>query len=196
MIARTLLLAALLLSATAAQACINSIGTDNQGHAFFPDWIVGDELREHLTGQLRRDRQMLQAKDVIAVARAMPNYEHLNNLGVVLVYQGQYPLAIRHFLTIERRWPGRYETAANLGTALELAGYDQVALRWIRIGMRRNHDAHMRSEWLHARILESKIALAKDPDYLATRSVAGVDFGDALVPSMPPWIVPPADDAT
>lgn len=185
MIARTLLLAALLLPAAAAQACINYTGTDHQGHSFSPDWIVGEELTEHLTEQVQRRWQMEQAPEVIANARATPSFDHLNNLGVLLIYQGQYPLAIRHFLAIERIAPGRYETAANLGTALELAGYDPVALRWIRIGMRRNNDAHLKSEWLHARILESKIALAKDPNYLARRSVAGVEFGDALVPSMP-----------
>lgn len=185
MIARTLLLAALLLPAAAAQACINYIGTDHQGHAFAPDWIVGEELTEHLTEQVRRRWQMERAKKVIADARVAPTFDHLNNLGVLLIYQGQYPLAIDHFLMIERTSPGRYETAANLGTALELAGHDDTALRWIRIGMRRNNDAHLRSEWLHARILESKIALAKNPDYLATHSVAGVNFGNALVPSMP-----------
>ncbi|QWF17783.1 hypothetical protein [Lysobacter capsici] len=184
MIARTLLLAALLLPA-AAQACINYVGTDHQGHPFSPDWIVGEELTAHLTQQVRRRWQMERAKKVIADARAKPTFDHLNNLGVLLIYQGQYPLAIRQFLMIERAAPGRYETAANLGTALELAGHDQVALRWIRIGMRRNNDAHLRSEWLHARILESKIALAKDPGYLAKRSVAGVNFGNALVPTMP-----------
>lgn len=185
MIARTLLLAALLLPAAAAQACINYIGTDHQGHSFSPDWIVGEELTEHMTGQVGRRWQMERAREVIADARANPTFDHLNNLGVLLIYQGQYPIAIRQFLMIERTSPGRYETAANLGTALELAGYDQVALRWIRIGMRRNNDAHLQSEWLHARILESKIALAKDPNYLAKHSVAGVQFGDALVPPMP-----------
>jgi tetratricopeptide (TPR) repeat protein len=185
MIARTLLLAALLLQAAAAQACINYIGTDHQGHPFSPDWIVGEELTEHLTEQPWRRMQLERAKEVIADARATPTFDRLNNLGVLLIYQGQYPIAIRHFLMIERTTPGRYETAANLGTALELAGHDKVALRWIRIGMRRNNDAHLQSEWLHARILESKSALAQDPDCLARRSVAGVSFGNALVPPMP-----------
>src|SRR5688572_20784106 len=66
MIARTLLLAALLLPAAAAQACINSIGTDHQGHSFSPDWIVGEELTEHMTEQVGRRWQMERAREVIA----------------------------------------------------------------------------------------------------------------------------------
>ena len=62
------------------------------------------------------------------------------------------------FLALERRYPGHHETAANLGTALELAGHDAPALQWIRIGIRRNADEHYGSEWLHVRILEAKIA--------------------------------------
>lgn len=190
MIARTLLLLALsglawLIPATTARACINYTGTDHTGHKFSPHWIVGKELTEHLTRQRQPLADPAFARTVIAEARTQPSFDSFTNLGVLLIYQGKYPLAIDHFLMIERKMPGRYETAANLGTALELAGHDRVALRWIGIGMRRNADAHLGSEWLHARILEAKLALARDPAYLDTRSVAGLDFGKALIPAMP-----------
>jgi hypothetical protein len=54
--------------------------------------------------------------------------------------------------------------AANLGTALELLGNKEEALHWIREGIRRNPQSHEGTEWLHAKILEAKIAAQKDAD--------------------------------
>lgn len=75
--------------------------------------------------------------------------------------------------------------AANLGTAYELMGKDELALEWIRKGIERNPESHQGSEWLHVRILEAKIGLKKDPDWLKGHSVAGLDFGDGELPSRP-----------
>lgn len=109
----------------------------------------------------------------------------MTRLGVRLVHQGRYPAAIRLFLAIERLHPGRHETAANLGTAVELMGRDTLALRWIREGIRRDAREHEGTDWLHARILEAKMALARDPHALDGRSVAGVTFVDTLLPPLP-----------
>lgn len=177
--------AALLLVASAADACINTVGTDHAGHRFYVDWYTGEDMSRELSEQPRRQYVLENALSTVKHAREQPNFENLTNLGVLLLYQGQYGRAIRHFLVIERRFPGRHETAANLGTALELAGHDAIALRWIRIGIQRNRDEHWGSEWLHVRILEAKLALAKDPDYLKDRSVAGVVFEKTLVPPLP-----------
>lgn len=176
---------ALLFVAPAADACINSVGTDHAGHRFYADWYTGEDISRELLGQSRRQYELDNAIGTVKKAREQPSFDNLTNLGVLLLYQGQYGRAIRHFLVIERRFPGRHETAANLGTALELAGHDATALRWIRIGIQRNQDEHLRSEWLHVRILEAKLALAKDPDYLKDRSVAGVVFEKTLVPPLP-----------
>jgi len=51
--------------------------------------------------------------------------------------------------------------------------------------MRRNPQSHEGSEWIHAAILETKLALAGNPDLLRTRSVLGLDFGTGTVPRMP-----------
>lgn len=94
--------------------------------------------------------------------------------------------AITFLEGIEKQHPGRYETAVNLGTAYELAGDNQRALQWIREGMRRNPRAHSGTEWIHARILEAKLAIARDPHWLETHSVLGRDFGTTVVPHKPP----------
>lgn len=174
----------------AAQACINTLGTDHTGRRFYPYWYAGEDLRHIMKP---RKPEASWVNDAIEQVRREPSFEHLNDIGVVLIRQGQYVRAVDHFLTVERLFPGRPETAANLGTALELSGHDRVALRWIRIGMKRDPDEHHRTEWLHARILEAKIAMAADPDYLKGRSIAGVTFSTALVPPVPANL-PPGND--
>jgi tetratricopeptide (TPR) repeat protein len=184
---------AALLWAPLASACINTPATDNQGRSFSPMEYTGDELVKWMTTPRHAPGRTPYTDKIIAEARREPSFDHLTELGVLLIHQGKYADAARLFVAMERIFPGRYQTAANLGTTLELMGRDRVALRWIRIGMRRNPDSHRRTEWLHARILEAKIALAADPKALEGRSVAGVVFDPVTVPSLP-TAYPPGND--
>jgi hypothetical protein len=184
---------AALLWAPLASACINSPATDNQGRSFSPMEYTGDELVKWMTAARHVPGGMPHNDKIIAEARREPSFDHLTELGVLLIHQGKYVDAARLFVAMERIFPGRYQTAANLGTALELMGRDRLALRWIRIGMGRNPDSHQRTEWLHARILEAKIALAADPKALEGRSVAGMVFDPVTLPSLP-TTYPPGND--
>ena len=184
---------AALLWAPLASACINSSATDNQGRHFDLHSYTGEELVSSLTNSSQRFDLLRRKKGVVADARHNPSFDRLTDLGVLLIHQGRYVDAARLFVAMERIFPGRYQTAANLGTTLELMGRDRLALRWIRIGMRRNPDSHWRTEWLHARILEAKIALAADPRALEGRSVAGVVFDPVTVPPLP-TAYPPGND--
>ncbi len=82
------------------------------------------------------------------------------------LFKGELLASIALLQEIEARVPGRYSTAANLGTAYELNGDLKEALRWINEGIVRNPNAHDGTEWLHRRILEVKIVLESEPDYL------------------------------
>ncbi|WP_457096687.1 tetratricopeptide repeat protein [Lysobacter sp. P5_B9] len=177
--------AALLLCFNSAVGCVNTVGTGHDGRRFRPDGPMGEELAASINNPAPGHYVLADAKDIIARASTKRDFGALTDLGVLLIYQGQYAQAIRLFLTIERRFPGHPETAANLGTTLELAGHDATALQWIRIGIQRNAEEHDGTEWLHARILEAKLAAAKDPTYLDRHSVAGVTFEDVLVPAIP-----------
>lgn len=108
-----------------------------------------------------------------------------NDYAVALVHLGDVASALAIFEEIERSHPGHSETAANLGTSLELSGRDADALKWIREGIARNVKEHQGSEWLHVRILEAKLAMAKESDWLKTHSVAGADFGGNEKPALP-----------
>jgi hypothetical protein len=180
------MLVASLCLAPGARACINEMGTDKDGRQFYMDDHVGKPLLAQMMRPLRTSSYLVKhAPETIARARLPGGFDNENNLGVLLVYQGKYAAAIRYFLSIERRYPGRAQTAANLGTALELAGRDALALRWIRLGIRRDPDEHVGTEWLHVRILEAKLAAAHDPTILAKRSIAGLNFDDEVVPRVP-----------
>lgn len=169
----------------AAHACINSVSTDHTGQRFYSHEYVGAALEKNLTQPVASRYWIARSGEITQRARSKPDLESLTDLGIVLIYHGRHDAAVRLFLHLEKRYPGRAETAANLGTALELAGHDDTALKWIRIGMRRNPEEHRGTEWLHARILEAKIGLARNPAYLQGRSVAGLRFDTAVVPALP-----------
>ena len=181
-----MLLGALALGvAGPVQACINAIGTDHQGRHFDMHEEVGEDLEERLTSDRTRAFYLKSARTIIDDAKAAPDLKRLTKLAILLMYQGQHAQSARLLLSVERRWPGHHETAANLGTALELSGHDAPALAWIRLGIKRNPAEHFGTEWLHARILESKLASVEDPSRLTSQSIAGVRFGDATVPPLP-----------
>jgi hypothetical protein len=117
--------------------------------------------------------------------RTDPNLQHTNDLAVGRLLTGRYSEAISLLKEAEKRFPGHAIVAANLGTAYELSGNDAEGLRWIREGVRRDPQEHEGTEWLHVKILEAKIALSRDPEWLKKNTVLGLNFGDAKVPVMP-----------
>ena len=103
--------------------------------------------------------------------------EELNDYGVLLIYARRFPEAIAIFKKIEKQKSGLAKTAANLGTAYELAGQLEKAKYWIKQGMLRDPEIHEGSEWIHVKILEASIQQKKDPKWIHTHDVLGLDFG-------------------
>jgi hypothetical protein len=102
-----------------------------------------------------------------------------------LIRRGESRKAVAILESIEKTRPGEYRVAANLGTAYELSGDLVKAHHWISEGIRRNPQAHDGTEWLHLRILEARQALAKDPQWLQSNSVLGLEFGKEVEPRKP-----------
>jgi hypothetical protein len=113
--------------------------------------------------------------------RESPTLESTNDLAVAYIVTGRGAEGIQLLRDLENRQPGNAKVAANLGTALELAGSDQEALLWIRESVRRDPREHEGSEWVHVRILEAKLALKRDSNWLRTRSVVGWRDGQQLL---------------
>jgi len=159
--------------AAPAQACLNTI--DSQILFGTPEEVAG------ALGKL-------QAK-----YDADPSLAHTNDLAVGRLMARRNAEALVLLRDAEARFPGKAIVAANLGTAYELSGDNEQALRWIREGVRRDPQEHFGSEWLHVKILEAKVALAQDPAWLHTHTVLGADFGPGDEPVMPSSL--PADEA-
>jgi tetratricopeptide (TPR) repeat protein len=101
-----------------------------------------------------------------------------SDIAVNLNYLGRYQEALTILKRLQKEYPENYNIAANLGTTYELTGNNELALQFIKKGMELNPDSHEGSEWVHVKILEAKIQLAKNPDWLLTHRVlnTGANF--------------------
>ncbi len=123
------------------------------------------------------------SRHAIGNARNNPSFETLNDLAVVLIRHGKLAEAVKLLQFLERKYPGNYETASNVGTAYELMGRNEEALKWIREGMKRNPKDHFGTEWLHVHILRAK--LGQVPASAPGRSILNLDFGNEAMPRRP-----------
>jgi hypothetical protein len=148
---------AALLTGEPALACINS----------FTSQIM--EARE--TGNDKLVAEITASAE--QAHRNAATLENTNDLAVAWILTGRMPDGIELLRDLEKRQSGNAIVAANLGTALELSGADEEALQWIRESVRRDPREHGGSEWLHVKILEAKLALKLDPNWLRKNSVVG-----------------------
>lgn len=120
-----------------------------------------------------------EADSIYTVTGKLEDY---SDLGAMLVYNGQYLKAKKIFQEIERKSPGLYQTAANLGTTYELIGKNDSALYWIKRAIQINPDSHGGSEWIHVKILEAKIKANGNEELLWKYYILSLDFGDGEIP--------------
>jgi len=168
------MLLAILLYAHAAFACMP------EGPGFTPDRGTGGGTgyREPAEVRLLRSRKAARPADRLAEydawyrqrSEGAPTSEQARLIeehdAVRDVLNGNYDAAIRKLLALEGIEPGRPATARALGTAYERTGDYESALRWINTAIERDPEAHKGTEWLHARILQARMALNTDPDRL------------------------------
>lgn len=111
-------------------------------------------------------------------------YKEMNDYGVLLIYAHQYDSAIKIFKEIEKTHPLLAKTAANLGTAYELKGDLKKATYWIAEGIKRDSNIHEGSEWIHLKILDAQMEQQKNPNWIRSNDVLGLDFGDRAAPQL------------
>ncbi|MCF8428098.1 MAG: tetratricopeptide repeat protein [Bacteroidia bacterium] len=105
--------------------------------------------------------------------------EYLSDKGILLILLKRYQEARKLYLEIEKKHPNRYSTASNLGTAYELMGENENALKWIAKSVNLNPKSHFNSEWIHVNILEAKI---KEEKFFATKFLLHTEFGEEEKP--------------
>jgi hypothetical protein len=104
-----------------------------------------------------------------------PEFEIRIDYAAALIYMDRAADAISVLQAIEVAFPGRYATASNLGTAYELVGDVPNAKTWIKRGIKRKPDSHQGTEWLHVAILDAKLKLKNNPEWLEKHSVLDGD---------------------
>ena len=110
---------------------------------------------------------------------ATKDLDYLSDKGLLLIILERYEEAIKLFLEIEKIEPNRYSTASNIGTAYELSGQNENALRWIKKSVEIDPKSHNNSEWIHVRILEAKI---KGEEFYTTNFLLNTEFGSDILP--------------
>lgn len=165
---KTLLLLSLLLTVHAS-ACINMEGTALDGSSGTDGGYSPARILQAILNKTpeQRAEEFLHARS----HHSQNTFSEKEHEGVQEVLKGNPARAITIFKQIETEHPGRYTTAANLGTAYELNGELENALTWIREGIARNDKSHYGTEWLHVEILKTRIKLKEDPDYLRQNHV-------------------------
>ena len=99
------------------------------------------------------------------------NYMLLSDYSVCLMKLGRNKEALKILVELYSHYPNEYKIAANLGTAYELNGEVDSALKYIKRDMELNPNDHEGSEWVHVKILQTKLELKKDPGYLNNHTV-------------------------
>ncbi len=169
-------LAIFLLLMPGAEACINTGGTTLEGKETSPVGL-------YMVLPLQAAYLETPAGHLAKIIQRRGDLSDDQKEGIVAVYEGQYDKAVAVFSAIEAKRPGEYQTAANLGTAYELQGNLEEALKWIEEGIRRNPDSHHGTEWLHVAILKTRMLLNENPAWLGENHVITLpdDLGQGSV---------------
>ena len=172
-----------------AFACLWFYGTSVNGEAIRIGARGLTVYIDHLTHHSDETDWHAKRLEVEKTLQPDSDYKVRSDYAAILAHDGEYKKAIQILEEIEHAHPGEYVIAANLGTAYELDGNDVKGLEWIRECLKRNPESHFGTEWLHEKILEAKLEIAKDPNWLKTHSILGMDFGGEPKPQMPlKWI--------
>jgi len=164
---------------TKADACLWTAGEPQVGKRFQIDGLnANDFAKKFVTHENRAYWEKLKT-EIEEQKKSHSFMEIRNNLAVALIHLGNVSEAIKILEELEKNKPGEYFTATNLGTAYELNGENEKALIWIKEGIKRNKDSHFGTEWLHVKILEAKLAIQKDSNWLKNNSVLGANFNDS-----------------
>jgi len=152
----------LFLSYSASFGCYNEYyALDAKGH--FHQVDVG-----MIRFQINFDQQKIERK-LIQLGKKLQtkaDFKVLSDYGLYLVKGGKVKEARVIFEALAKAYPNEYSIIANLGTTYELLGENEKALEYIRKGLKLNPNSHGGSEWIHVKILLTKIGFSKDLNYL------------------------------
>lgn len=148
-------------------SCYNEYySLDSKGH--FHQIDIGAIRFQKNFDQQKIERKLIQLKKKLDTKA---DFKLLSDYGLYLVKGGKVTEARILFEALAKAYPNEYSIIANLGTTYELLGENEKALEYIRKGLKLNPNSHGGSEWIHVKILETKIRSGKDQNNLREHGV-------------------------
>lgn len=151
-------------------ACLNYYYTaDKDGNLHY----VGDEHAVMIGFNKNFNTKLLEEKIKEQYTKLLKSrsYQDLSDYCVMLMKLGKNDVALPVLKVLYAYHPDEFQLASNLGTSYELAGEVDSALKYIKRGIELNPHDHEGSEWIHVKVLEAKLKLLADSNYLATHTV-------------------------
>lgn len=162
-----ILLLILIFNIEGINACLNYyFSVDNKGHLH-----SADDLQKAFNSNFNNKLIERKLKKLERQLKVENDYRLLSDYAVLLLKAGATKESIAILAQLSDHYPDEYHIASNLGTAYELNGDLEKAIQYIKKGIQLNPDAHEGSEWVHLKILETKIQLERDSSYLSKNTV-------------------------
>lgn len=153
-----------------SNACLNYYYTlDKEGHLHSAG--EGTDLLRPFNKNFNTELIVSKMVKLETKMKLEHSYMLLSDYSVSLLKLGKTKEALEILDELYFHYPNEYKIASNLGTAYELNGQVDSALKYIKRGLQLNPNDHGGSEWIHVRILETKLNLAKDSVWLKTHTV-------------------------
>jgi len=130
-----------------------------------------DEQFAAFNTNFNKQLNVQRLKKLMLKLKTEHSYMALSDYAVCLTRLGKNNEALAILQQLYSQHPNEYQLASNLGTTYELSGQVDSALKYIKRGIELNPKDHNGSEWIHVKILETKLQLKKNPDYLKTHTI-------------------------
>ncbi len=136
--------------------------------------VKGHTENLHLFRHFSKEETLESLKSMEYVLPRDYNYKAHSNYALLLSQIGKVKEALEILERLNQEHPNEYILMANLGTLYELNGKNQEALHWIQKAIQKKPDSHYGSEWIHVKILEAKLNIQKDVNWLKNNHVIDV----------------------
>ncbi len=141
-----------------------ALDKEGEAHKVSPDLIVFE-----MNPDLRTVEH--EMKFYFGRLTAKPALQTLTDYTLRMIRAGKLKEGLEVFKRLSAKFPKEHVFHAYLGMAYELNGDNQNALKHAKKALELDRFTHQESQWISIKILEAKIALEKDPNYLKNHSV-------------------------
>lgn len=134
------------------------------------------EIDAHLYAHRSFDKKWVleRMKEIETSLSKSYNHEEHSDYAMLLSRIGKVKEALHILEKLNEQYPQEYMLMANLGTLYELNGKNKEALFWIKKAVKKNPKSHQESEWIHVKILEAKLKIEENPNWLRNNHIIDI----------------------